>query len=265
MLARLVPLALIVLAACNGGNAAPMPDGPASLGVIAGNHQVVPAAPSARLPDPVVAQAVRLPNGQVGFRVMDAVDMVLPPKAYAQTTTVNGIPNLVVCVTAPVGGGRAMKAEVPCATTDAAGKATFVFLTDSIAGPIRGRIAAALATGTQVTDSVSATVVPGVVDSNYKAGGFVQQKGDTVMSDAVRDRYGNKLPFRIVSDSFITVADTVAGSLGARRFTFVTPSAPVERTTDVRGASGARIARMRYGLRPDATFFVVVAGLNRTP
>src|SRR4051812_4487469 len=63
---------------CNGGNAAPQPSGPAHLGVIAGNHQTVTVAHAVKLPDPVVAQVVRLPNGQVALRILDAM---LPPKA----------------------------------------------------------------------------------------------------------------------------------------------------------------------------------------
>lgn len=265
MLARLIPLALIALAACNGGSAAPMPDGPASLGVIAGNNQVVPAAPSARLPDPVVAQAVRLPNGQVGFRVLDAVDLLLPPKAYAQTT-VNGIPNLVVCVTAPVGGGRAMKAEVPCATTDAAGKATFVFLTDSVAGKTKGIIAAALATGTKVTDSVTATVVAGAVNPNYRGDGItIRPLPATVPENSVQDVYGNAIPFRIIAKDSLVVQDTTVGSIGAR--TIVSGRIDgVDRIVELRGAGNVLLGRARYSIIAGPNLGTWrTAGLNTSP
>lgn len=194
MRTQLLALSLLTMAACGGGSAAPQPDGPVSLGVIAGNNQVVPAAPSARLPENVVAQVVQLPSGRVGLRVLDQVtDAVLPPKAFAQTA-VNGIPNQVVCASAPA-TGRAMRAEVACANTDALGKAYFVFLTDSIAGPTRANIAAALPTGTKVTDSVSATVMPGTtatvrVQQRQRVALSSQLALRTVILHAV-DAYGN--------------------------------------------------------------------------
>jgi hypothetical protein len=255
-------LALVsAVTACGGGSTAVQADGPVTMGVIAGNFQVVPAARDAALPQPVVAQVVRGPNGQVSLRILDAL---LPEKAYAQTSVV-GIPNQVVCASTP-DPKHALRAEVACATSDALGRATFVFHSDSVAGTAKGQIAAALVTGTKITDSVSATVMAGVVDSSYRGFSNILQKGDTIPSSIVRDKFGNGLPFAIVSDSLITVASTVTGNPDARRFTFVTPSvAKADRITNIVGSNGATIARMRYTLRIDGTFDVAVAGLNRAP
>lgn len=260
---RLAALAVVLgtAAACGGGNAAPINDGPVLMGVVAGNHQVVPAAPDAALPQRVATQVYRGPNGTVALRVLDAM---LPPKALAQTA-VTGVPNQVVCASAP-DPKHALRAEVSCANSDAQGMAYFVFHHDSVAGTSTGQIAAALSTGTKITDSVSATVLPGVVDSNAFVTGYVQQKGDTVRADLVRDKFANALPFAIVSDSLITVAGTVAGTLDARRFTFVTPTVPKpDRITTVLGADGKLIAHMRYTLQSDGKFYVSMSGLNRTP
>jgi hypothetical protein len=78
------------------------------------------------------------------------------------------------------------------ASSDALGKATFVLHTDSVAGVSRGQVAAALATGTKVTDSVSATVMAGPVDPNFRVpAGIVVNLPAVVAADAVRDVYGN--------------------------------------------------------------------------
>jgi hypothetical protein len=258
---RLGTLALLsTLAACGGGSAAPQADGPAKLGVIAGNNQVVPAARSARLPDPVVAQAVRLANGQVSLRVLDAL---LPEKAYAQTT-VNGIAGLVVCATAPA-AGRAMKAEVPCASTDALGKATFVFMTDSVAGITRGVIAAALATGTKVTDSVTATVMAGAASPTYIAAvtpilGFPYVLPETEVVDA----FGNPVPYRVVSDGRLVMRDTTTGSIGAR--TIVTgPDAQADYWVELTGVNGARVGHARYRVNGGVLRYFMAGGVNTTP
>jgi hypothetical protein len=266
---RIGMLALVsAVTACGGGSAAVQADGPVTMGVIAGNFQVVPAARDAALPQPVVAQVVRGPNGQVSLRILDAL---LPEKAYAQTT-VTGIPGQVVCFNAP-DPKHAMRAEVACASSDALGKATFVLHTDSVAGVSRGQVAAALATGTKVTDSVSATVMAGPVDPNFRVpAGIVVNLPAVVAADAVRDVYGNAVAFRIVSDGLIGVQDTTTGSVGAR--TIVSgppPTTPVAQPTsgmvELRGMNGALVGHGRYtfdGARTQLRGFSS-SGVNSAP
>jgi hypothetical protein len=184
------------MAACGGGSAAPIAaDGPVRAGVLSGNNQTVSAAPVATnsLPQPVVAQVVRLPSGQVSLRVLDAL---LPEKAWAQTSVV-GVANMVVCARTP-DPKHALTAEVVCANSDALGKATFVFHADTMAGTSKAQVAVATATGTQVTDSVKATVLPGpVAELSYG----VPAGLDTIASGGTldlhrciafaRDQYGN--------------------------------------------------------------------------
>jgi hypothetical protein len=258
---RSIPCVLLTaLASCGGGSAAPQADGPAHLGVIAGNNQVVPAARSARLPAPVVAQAVLLPSGQVSLRLLDAL---LPEKAYAQTT-VNGIAGLVVCATAPT-SGRAMRAEVPCASTDALGKATFVFLTDSVAGVTKGVIAAALASGTKVTDSVSATVLAGAASPTYIAPLTPYMTFPaTVPATSVVDTFGNAVAFRIIPDGRIVVQDTTTGSVGAR--TIVSgPDAQADFFVELRGAGGVAVGKARYRINQGQLLGFSAGGVNTTP
>jgi hypothetical protein len=195
--AALALLGLTALAACGGGSAAPMPDGPLNVGVIAGNNQSVTAAPAAPLPLPVVAQVVRLPSGTIALRTR-IVDAVLPEKAYAQTAVV-GVPGIVVCARTP-DPKHALTAEVLCANSDAAGKAYFVFRADTVSGTSRAHVAYSSPTGTKVTDSVSATVATApardwntIDGTSYTFGSA--RIGDTLRVrdriNAVWDKYNN--------------------------------------------------------------------------
>jgi hypothetical protein len=152
-------LALLgAVTACGGGSAAVQADGPPSLSVLSGNNQVVSAAPSVALPLGVVAQVIRLPNGQVSMTTR-VVDAMLPEKAYAQTA-VNGIPGAVVCAVAP-DPKHQLTPEVPCTNTDAMGKAYFTYHADTVAGVSKSQVRGTVNGITQVSDSVKATVMPG--------------------------------------------------------------------------------------------------------
>jgi hypothetical protein len=187
-----------------------MPDGPINVGVIAGNNQVVTAAPLAPLPSQVVTQAVRLPNGTVALRTR-VVDALLPERAYAQTA-VNGVPNVVVCAKAP-DPKHALTADVQCANTDANGKAYFTFKADTVAGVSKAQVAASLSTGTKITDSVSATVNPGAFAWSPAVCGPARAPGApylpcsswpgrvgpaTYPAEIALDQYNNAVPFKFV-------------------------------------------------------------------
>lgn len=187
--------ALVLAAACGGGSAAPQPTGEPHLGVIAGNHQSIAAAPAVKLPSQVVAQVVRLPNGQVGMttRVLDAL---LPPRAYAQTA-VTGIPGAVVCSVAP-DPAHPLTPEVPCTNTDAAGLAYFTFHADSVAGVAKAEVRGTVGGVTHVTDSVEANVLPGAAADFAAYSPINVHVGDTVdvrnaVVYGVVDRYHNRL------------------------------------------------------------------------
>lgn len=193
-------LLIALVAACNGGSAAPQPEGPIKVGVASGNNQIVPAARRIRLPDSVGIQAVRLANGSVALRVLDrASDFVLPPRAYAQTS-VKSVAGLVACGKAPSDPRHALIPEVQCAMTSAQGKAWFNFLRDTIAGtsvayvaytdPITGQ--------TVISDSVKAIVQPLAASDFYALEDPRPSVGDTVDLRArtigrVTDQYKNVL------------------------------------------------------------------------
>jgi hypothetical protein len=249
-----------MLAACGGGSAAPIADGPVSMGIVAGNHQVVPAGRDPALPQPVVAQVVRGPNGQVSLRLLDAL---LPAKAYAQTT-VTGIPNQVVCFSAP-DPKHVMRAEVACASSDALGKATFVLHTDSVAGVSRGQVAAALPTGTKITDSITATVMPGAASPTYRTQIIpILSFPATVPDASVQDAFGNAVAFRIVSDGRIVVQDTTVGSVGAR--TIVSgPDSNNHFLVELRGAGNVLVGHASYHIVGGQLETWIAAGVNATP
>lgn len=222
---RLLVSALALAVACGGGSAAPQPDGPPHLGVIAGNHQTITAAPAVKLPAQVVAQVVQLPNGQVGMTTR-VINAVLPPQAFAQTA-VHGIPGAVVCSVSP-DPQHPLTPEVPCTNTDASGLAYFTFHADSVAGVAKAEVRGTVAGVTHVSDSVSATVLP------LPAADFaiflptvdyatIQHVGDTLDLRAatqthVEDRYHNSLPSYLIRyrrQNAVCVGTLVNGSCPA--------------------------------------------------
>lgn len=153
---------LVSMAACGGGSAAPQPDGPITASVLAGNHQVVTAAPSAPMPQRLAVMAVQQPNGQVSARILNRIgDAILPAKAYAQIG-LKGAPNKAMCTAAPHPGEQVQHFDLPCYVTDTTGIAYFVPLTDTIAGKPIARIGFGAPGGTVVTDSTQNTIKPDV-------------------------------------------------------------------------------------------------------
>jgi hypothetical protein len=159
-IALALPLAALV--ACGGGSAAPQPNGPLALGIIAGQNQVTTAG-SSQLSSPVIGRLVRQSNGRVGFQWIErAVDPLLPPKAFAQGTVVTGspVPGAVVCaVGAP--DGRGLVPFTPCTNTDANGQATFYFTPGTVAGEATAEIRGTVENQPAVFDTAKAIVMPG--------------------------------------------------------------------------------------------------------
>jgi hypothetical protein len=191
----------LVLAACSGGSAAPIADGPVHLGVLSGNNQSVSAAPASAntLPAQVVAQVVRLPNGQVAMTTR-VVDAILPPKAWAQTA-VNGIAGAVVCAVSP-DPKHGLTPEVPCTNTDAAGKAYFTFHADTLAGVSKAEVRGTVAGVTQVSDSVTATVMPDPASLDFWGG--------PAFSDTLHQVYAHQAAGNATADFYsVHVGDTL--------------------------------------------------------
>lgn len=260
----LVRAALLVLsagiAACNGGNAAPQPDGPVLGRVLSGNHQTVVAARDAVLPQRVGVQAYQGANGSVALRVLDAL---LPPKAYAQTA-VQGVAGVVVCATAP-DPQHVLHPEVPCTQTGADGLAYFTFHNDSVAGTARANVAGTINTRTVITDSVFATVLPGPASPTYLAAQTpIQNFPATVPATEVQDAYGNPVAYRIVSDGRIVVQGDTVGTVAAR--TIVSgPNAQADYIVNLQDANGVVVGHARYRITQGVLQYFMAGGINTTP
>jgi hypothetical protein len=222
----------VLVAACHGGSAAPIAaDGPLAIRAGSGNHQVVQAG-NGPLPAPVTIQVGYLPNGQVALR-QRVLDAVLPEKAYAQGTVLKGIAGQLVCAVAP-DPALALTPQVPCQIADALGNATFNFDHGTKAGVARAQARATVSGATVVTDSVTATILPGAastLDAAYHAWFVVNgaKMGIASLVVRARDQYGNTVPtiptvtgsgqFTVVGDSILAPSTerigTVTMSLGA--------------------------------------------------
>jgi hypothetical protein len=251
---------LALLTACGGGSAAPVADGPVKVSVATGNNQTVAAARDARLPKEVGVQAVRLPNGQSGLRLLDAL---LPPKAYAQTG-VTSVPGIVACPVSP-DPKHALIPEVPCTSTGADGIAWFTFHHDSVAGRSMAQVRATVDRVTVVTDSVVATILPGPASPTYRTQSVpIQSFPATVAENSVQDQYGNPVPFRIISDGRIVVQDTTTGSVGARTIV-AGPDAQTDYTVELRGINGALVGHALYRINNGQLLGWMAAGVSLTP
>lgn len=191
--------AVLLLAACSGGSAAPQADGPISVGVTAGNNQTVMADHLTALPARVAIQAVQQPNGQVAWHAW-VEDALLPKRAYAQSA-VHGVANLVACGKTPTDPKHSLLPEVPCTNTDASGMAYFTFLRDTTAGTSKAYIAATVNGATVITDSVKATVTAGPAAAwiGVHANVYFTAKAGVKYSlrDSIAnvfDKYNNPLP-----------------------------------------------------------------------
>lgn len=257
---RALLISAMVLSGCSGGTS-PQANGPVKVGIVSGNNQSVAAAPSKPLPQTVVAQVIRLPDGTSSLRILDAL---LPPNAYAQTA-VDGVPNQAVCQAAPKPDERALKADIPCTISDATGKAYLTFLHDSIAGPSIARVGVSTPAGTQITDSVQATVLPGVASPTYLAPQTpILNFPATVPATSVVDQYGNAVSFRIVPDGRLVVQDTTTGSVGARTLVSGIDD-QADYIVELRGSNNALVGRARYRVIGGVLRWFAAGGTQTSP
>jgi hypothetical protein len=261
-LVRAFGTVLVFTAACGSGSAAPIADGPVKVGVMAGNNQTVPAARSARLPKNVGVQAVRLPNGSVALRVLDAM---LPPKAYAQTGVVS-VPGVVACPDSP-DPKHALIPEVLCTATGADGIAWFTFHSDSIAGVSKALVKATVNQVTVITDSVLATILPGAASPTYRTSNIPIANFPAIMpAGSVVDQFGNALPFRIVSDGRIVVQGDTVGTVAARTIVAAPANTPSSGyVVELQGANDVLLGRARYLTASGQLQQWTAAGVSLTP
>lgn len=249
-------IAVLGIAACGGKDGIAPVEGPPALSIVSGNNQTAVAG-TTQLPDPVVGQLVKIKiaDGRSRF--------VFVKSAYAQTV-VNGSPiaGAVVCAVELVEG--AMKPFVPCTNTDALGKAVFFFEPGKKAGNHRSEIRGILNGLPTVFDTAKATIIVGPLDRQYQVQSPILSKPAVVPADGVRDIYANPFPFRVVSDSLLTAASDVFGTVGSRTITWDTPTVlKSNRIARLVDASGAQVAKLDYSLRPDGTISWTVRGLDR--
>lgn len=237
---------LILVVACSEKSTSPIPGDPVSA-IVAGNNQVVTADyanTTKRLPDPVVQQMVRTTT-------TGAVRLVaVSGSANAgDTMTLNGspVPGAVVC---SAGGNGRLTAFSPCTSTDAQGKAFFVFEPSTTAGEATSEIRGYLNGEAVVFDTAVALITPGAVDSLFFQDAIAQRTSPaTFMAAHLMDRFDNSVPYRIPADARLTPVDTVLGSTGARTVTFVAAAVDSTwRTLMLTGEQGVAIAQFAYRL-----------------
>jgi hypothetical protein len=138
-----------------------------------------------------------------------------------------------------------------CAFTLADGKAANSVQVGTKAGTYNILFTAQVPSQEPVMDSTQVIVDPGAPDPQmHNGGGLIMAPPiDTLPANAVTDIYGNSIPYAIQSDSLITVAGKVAGTVDARRFSFKTPATLVNNVlTPIVDASGNQIAWFDYSL-----------------
>jgi hypothetical protein len=243
---RTVPVLAAVLACSSSSSTDTLPTRYNFAVIDGGNQASVAGTP--RLAKPVTSQLARDPAGK--FARSGAFDFLFPRAAYAQTLTVPGTPiaNAIVC------GREAAPGEpqvVPlCAFTLADGKAVNSVEPGTKAGTFNILFTAQVPSQLPVQDSTTVTVLPGPADPNlHTVGADMPVTIDTVAANAVVDEFGNPVPFAIQSDSLITVAGKVAGTVDARRIRFAPPQFVIHNVlTRILDANGKQIAIFDYTL-----------------
>jgi hypothetical protein len=189
-----------MIAACGGADGTGPGEGALKIGIVSGNNQSAQAT-TTQLANPIVGRLVRLPNGTLAW-LNQATDAVLPEKAYAQGTVVNGspVPGAVVCA-ATVDTLFKLVPIVPCTNTDSAGKATFAFTHGTVAGEAKAVVQGMVNGQVATFDTARATITPGPVASFgwYPPGRDTTVSVGTVLDFQTypvraRDQFGNIVP-----------------------------------------------------------------------
>jgi hypothetical protein len=244
-------IVLLAAIACGGATGtAPAPTR-YNFAVIDGKNQSSRAG-DATLAKPITAELTRDPQGRFATRVFD---LLAPTVAYAQGLSLAGDPvaNAIVCGrVAPVGEPQVVPL---CAYTLADGKAANVVQGGTKAGTYTVLFTAQVPTQEPVVDSTTVTVEAGPAAPDlHVSGPILTLPTDTIPANAVRDIYGNPVPFRIQGDSLITVAGNVVGTVDARRFSFKPPTNVIGNVhTPILDGNGVQIATLDYTLYVGST------------
>lgn len=240
--------ALIALAACGGDSTTPTL-GAAKLGIESGNNQSTKAS-TAKLGAPVIGRMVRTASGAARFvrrgALLDGTGTVV---------TGSPIPGAVVCAVS-IDAQHPLTPFVPCTNTDSTGHATFFFSTGTIAGAASAEIRGTVSNEPTVFDTVKATILPGLPDSSYRSTDRFGTSLDPntsparVFKNAVADKFGNEVAFRITPDARLSPRDTVVGGDSSRfvAFTSVPADSGVHSTVLV-GLNETPIANLWYRIR----------------
>jgi hypothetical protein len=260
----LLSLLLLSLAACGSST----DTGPAryNFAIVDGSNQRAMASSFAPLGKPVTTQLTRDPQGEFASRVLD---FFKPAIAYAQSINLAGDPvaDAIVC-------GRESSPGEPkvvplCAFTLADGKAANTVQGGTKAGTYTILFTAQVPSEEPVVDSTTVIVEAGPADPAMHVGGTILTLPiDTIPAAAVLDIYGNAVPFRIQSDSLISVAGDVAGTVDARRISFKPPAQRIGNVyTPILDANGVQIAVLDYTLYagPSNEWTWQTWGINRAP
>jgi len=225
-----------------------------NFGIVNGANQLSTAG-SGSLAQPITSQLTRDPQGK--FASNRVLDFLLPTVAYAQGLTLSGTPvaGAIVC-------GREAKPGEPqvvplCVFTLADGTAPSTIISGTKAGTYNVLFTAQVASQLPVKDSTTVTVAAGPVDPQlHVSSQDFGRSVDTIPANAVLDIFGNSVPFAIKSDSLITVAGKVAGTIDARRIAFSTARAGASNVfTPIVDANGVQIAWLDYSFGPTAWRF----------
>jgi hypothetical protein len=262
--------AVVLLTGCSNSSAPPTLGGLDGR-IVAGQNQQILAG-VAKLPDRVVEEVVRMPlTGAIVPHPKAWERWLLPKLVYAQTVVGIKIPNVVLCAQEKHNDGSLVEL-IPltrCVNTDAEGNAAWVFFAPTKAGSYLAPISGTLGNEIVTPDTARAVVLPDVPNPYYRSqSNPLQCSLAVIAADAVQDKYGNAIAYRIVSDKILTVQSLEPGAVGARTvaFTTSTDSLPpggssITRyfVTELRGADEVLVGHLQYripvvtGSCPDGT------------
>lgn len=205
---------------------------------------------------------------RVTYRVYrEQVSLMAAGSTASASANIKLQPNASACV------GEDQADLIPfsrCVTTDSLGQSRFDFPTlPTKAGRYVAKLNATYGLEATTFDSVVVVVDPALPDSTFKNDALAARTSPaSFLATHIVDKFGNAVPFRMVSDSLLTVQDTTLGSAGARTVTFAAAKADsIWRTRAITGANGS-IARMSYRLVVDngaARIHAVFCGLSAAP
>lgn len=173
---------------------------------------------------------------------------LLPKLLHAQTSVeIQVQPGAVACVSEDQ---TILIPKTRCVTADAQGQSRFDFLETHVAGTHTARLNSTYGLEATTFDTVTIVVLPDVASPNFGPLVWPLQGPPVVVSEnAVQDRWGNAVPFRIVSDSVLTSLGDTVGSESARTVTYTPSNVNMPtRYAELRGANNTLVGWLAYSL-----------------